>query len=89
MKLKQMSAYLFPDDRIHWLGDQALLDLIECNLDDALDMNDGSDFGSDLRIDIAQDYIEQARDLLLSRGHVFSADFKKRLSFIQWPFSSE
>lgn len=84
-----MGAYFFPDDRIAKLDDQALLDFIERNLDDALDMTDGSDSGSDLRIDIAQDCIEQARDLLWSRGHVFSTDHQERMSFLQWPLSRE
>lgn len=89
VKIDEMGAYLFPDDNIVRLDDQALLDFIECKLGDALDMTDGSDFGSDLRIDIAQDRIEQARDILLSRGYVFSPDQQERISFLQWPLSLE
>jgi hypothetical protein len=82
-----MTGYLFPDDDLAKLGNLQLLALVDRNIDNALDMTDGSDFGSDIRIDVAQDRIEQVRDLLLGRGHVFSADDQERLSFLQWPLT--
>lgn len=81
--------YLFPRDDFTKMTDRELLDFIQLKIDDALDCTDGSDFHSDIRIDSAQDFIEQARDVLLDRGHVFSACDQERMSFLEWPLSCE
>lgn len=81
--------YLFPDDQIPSMSENELLALIEANLRDAKDCTDGSDIGSDLRIDGAQDIIEQARDQLVRKGYVFSFDEQERLPFLTWPLTAE
>jgi hypothetical protein len=82
-----MNGYLFPDESLGQSENDALLSFIERYLPDAKDQTDGSDHHSDVRIDYAQDLIEQARDLLLARGHVFSAEAQSELDFLSWPLS--
>lgn len=81
--------YLFPDDEIPTLGETKLLAVIAANLRNATDTSDDSDIGGDIRIDGAQDIIEQARDQLVSNGYVFSLDEQSRLSFLTWPLTAE
>lgn len=88
-QLQNRDHYLFPNDRIPTLSTEALLRIVDANIRDATDNTDGSDLGSDVRIDGAQDIIEQARDQLVVLGHVFSAEEQKRLSFLEWPKTKE
>jgi hypothetical protein len=81
--------YLFPDDAIPGMTRDELLALIAARIDDALDMTDGSDMNSDVRIDYAQDIIEQARDSLVGAGYEFAPAERDRLSFLTWPLTPE
>lgn len=83
----RQEKYLFPDDAIGTMPRAELLTLIESYLKDAHDMTDGSDYNSDVRIDYAQDMIEQARDALLDGGYIFTAAERARLGFLTWPLT--
>ncbi len=87
--LPNRDHYLFPDDEIPGLSRDELLKVISANLDDAMDATDGSDINSDVRIDYAQDIIEQARDALVDEGYEFSQSEQERMSFLSWPLTPE
>lgn len=84
-----LNSYHFPEPSLSQMSNEGLLDVIRRRLPQALDMTDGSDINSDVKIDYAQDLIEQARDLLLERGHVFSEEERQQMSFVIWPLSEE
>lgn len=83
------ARYLFPEPSIRRMGRQELLLLIDSNYADATDMVDGTDAHADVRIDVAQDFIEQARDQLERIGHIFTESERSRLRFLRWPPSPE
>ena len=83
------NAYLFTDPEIDKMTAAALAALMDGLEPDAMDQTDGSDFDSDVRIDHAQDLIEQARDALLKRGYVFSEAERLKFSFLTWPASPD
>lgn len=68
--------YLFREPDFADMTDAQLHGVIALNLKQALCMPDGSDFHSDVRRDLAQDRIAQARDILVSRGHIFTESLK-------------
>lgn len=59
---------LFPIDDLEQMSEEDLLLLAAGNLHDAIDMVDGSSANAQVRIDIAQDYVEQAVMTLILRG---------------------
>lgn len=83
------SKYLFPEPSIIEQTSDQLKQLISNRLPDAHDQDDGTDSSALVRIDVAQDHIEQARDILLSRGETFTEEEKEELSFLSWPLSPE
>ncbi|HYD60529.1 MAG TPA: hypothetical protein VEC35_09255 [Noviherbaspirillum sp.] len=87
--LYEEDTYLFPMPRLLTYSNAELRDLIASNLDQAHDMTDGTDFNSDVKIDHAQDIIEQARDILLARGEVFTPEEQAQMDFLDWPLSPE
>lgn len=82
-------SYLFPDEALLSLSNDDLRRVIRTNLKDGQDQTDGTDFNSDIRIDSAQDIIEQARDILLARGMTFTDDEKCDMRFLSWPLTEE
>lgn len=85
----ELDGYLFPYPQVLRMEKAELLALIESNIADATDMVDGTDANADVRIDVAQDLIEQVRDRLLAMGHEFTAQERRRLGFLRWPPSPE
>ena len=85
----ELDAYLFPEPELRACTDEQLYALIRENLPDATAEPDGTDLVSDVAIDHAQDLIEQARDLLLSRGAVISPQLRATLRFLSWPLSPD
>lgn len=81
--------YLFPDEELLSLSSDDLRQVILANLMDAHDQTDGTDYNSDIRIDSAQDIIEQARDILLARGETFTDEEKCEMPFLSWPLTEE
>lgn len=82
--LRKVSTYLFPSDMLPSMSSQELRDYITSRLHIANNMIDGTDPNSPERIDYAQDMIHQARDLLLSRGEIFSDTERESMSFLSW-----
>ncbi|RYY74501.1 MAG: hypothetical protein EOO52_13125 [Gammaproteobacteria bacterium] len=81
--------YLFPDEELFSLSSDDLRRVILESLTDAHDQTDGTDCNSDVRIDFAQDIIEQARDIVLARGETFTAEEKCEMHFLSWPLTEE
>lgn len=88
-EVAELDHYLFPCPQVLRMGQAELQALIESNIADATDMVDGTETSATVRIDVAQDLIEQARDRLLALGYVFSEQERGRLSFLKWPPSAE
>lgn len=82
-------SYLFPNPELKSKPSESLEALIAALLDDTIDRTDGTDMHSDVRIDYAQDLIEQARDILVERGYVFGAEQRLTLPFLSWPLTQE
>ncbi|MGC8213254.1 hypothetical protein [Ralstonia pseudosolanacearum] len=82
-------AYLFPEPSLQECTNRQLYRLIRANLPYALDQTDGTDLSSDVTIDHAQDLIEQARDVLISRGEQIPRQLGAKLSFLSWPLRPE
>lgn len=82
-------SYLFPMPSLKKSTSDELLAFIAANMADAHDQTDGTDMNSDVRIDHAQDTIEQARDILLKRGHSFTQEDREQMSFLSWPLTPE
>lgn len=76
--------YLFPYPEIKEKQNDALFALINVHLPTATGMVDGTDGTTDVHIDYAQDVIEQARDVLVSRGVEISAELRLKLNFLDW-----
>lgn len=81
--------YFFPNPEIRELDNDGLLTLITSRLPAALDMVDGTGCTTDVHIDYAQDIIEQARDILVSRGVEVSAELRLKLKFLDWRTPAE
>lgn len=84
MKAEDLEHYLFPEPSLLDISSDDLRVFIVSKLRDAVDMTDGSDPNSDVRIDYAQDTIHQARDILISRGETFPLAEQKTLWFLDW-----
>ena len=82
-------SYLFPMPSLKKSTSEELLAFIAENMADAHDQTDGTDMNSDVRIDHAQDTIEQARDILLKRGHSFNQEDREQMAFLRWPLTPE
>ncbi|ACD21661.1 hypothetical protein [Paraburkholderia phytofirmans] len=82
-------SYLFPMPSLKEKTSEELRAFIAANMADAHDQTDGTDMNSDVRIDHAQDAIEQARDILMKRGHSFTQEDREQMSFLSWPLTPE
>lgn len=81
--------YFFPNPEISEQKNEELFALINQHLPAAKDMVDGTDGTTDVHIDYAQDVIEQARDVLVSRGVPISAELRLQLNFLDWRTPAE
>lgn len=89
LKFFEEDRYLFPDKKLLIFSSDDLHRVILDNLTDANDHTDGTDCNSDVRIDFAQDIVEQARDILLARGKTFTDEEKCEMHFLSWPLTEE
>ena len=78
-------AYDFPDESMLSLSCAELRAILA----EEIPMVDGSHRVGFEHVDYAEDIAQQARDLLLDRGEIFSDDEIRRLSFLKWPLSPE
>lgn len=82
-------SYFFADSTIPDKSDADLFALIQQWLPTANDCVDGISLVRDEHIDYAKDIIEQARDVLVSRGVSFTEEMKQKLAFLDWCTPSE